>query len=135
MLSSVEVKATDTKPLQEKTTIHVLDWACRSQKRVTRSTFSAELLVAGDAVDQGILISHMIHELETGPLPTSEARDRRLSGGYYPIALYLGAKSVFAAVTATFVKQPADKSLLCDVQYIRELLDNSVFQYLLWLDT
>ena len=31
------------------TTGHLLDWACKSQKCVTRSTFSAELLAAGDA--------------------------------------------------------------------------------------
>ncbi len=65
---------------------------------------------------------------------TSEARGRRLSGGYIPIALYLDAKSVFTAITATFIKEPADQSLLCNVQYIRELLDNRVLQYLFWLD-
>ena len=41
--------------------------------------------------------------------------------------LHLDAKSVFAAVTATFIKQPAVKSLLCDVQYIKELLENKYF--------
>jgi hypothetical protein len=46
--------------------VHVLDWACKSQRHVTRSTFSAELLSAGDAADQGILISHMLCELEQG---------------------------------------------------------------------
>ena len=110
---------------------YVLDWACKSQKRVTRSTFSAELLAAGDSVDQGILISHMICELEKGPMSTMEARARRLDGGYIPIALYLDAKSVNAAITATFIKPPAEKSLLCDIKYIRELLDNRVIQYFL----
>ena len=37
-----------------KSVVHVLDWACKSQRHVTRSTFSAELLSAGDAADQGI---------------------------------------------------------------------------------
>ena len=94
-----------------KTVVHVLDWACKSQRHVTRSTFSAELLAAGDAADQGILIAHMLHELEHGPMTAHEARNRRMEGGYIPVALYLDAKSVFAAVSATFVKQPAEKSL------------------------
>ena len=90
--------------------------ACKSQRHVIRSTFSAELLSAGDAADQGILLAHMLHELEHGPTSALEARNRRMEGGYVPVALYLDAKSVFAAVTATLIKQPAEKSLLCHVQ-------------------
>ena len=52
-----------------------------------------------------------------------------MEGGYIPVALYLDAKSVFAAISATFIKQPAEKSLLCHVQYLRELLDKRVLQY------
>ena len=43
--------------------------------------------------------------------------------------------SVFAAVTATFVKIPAEKSLLSHVQYLRELLDTKVLEALIWIDT
>ena len=100
------------------TPVHVIDWACKSQRHVTRSTFSAELLGAGDATDQGILISHMLRELEEGVLTAEAARNLRMVGGYIPTALYIDAKSVYAAVTATFLKQPAEKSLLCHVQYL-----------------
>ena len=77
----------------------------------------------------------MLHELEHGPMSALEARDRRMEGGYIPVALYLDAKSVFAAVSATFIKQLAEKSLLCHVQYLRELLDKRVLAYLFWIDT
>ena len=77
----------------------------------------------------------MLYELEHGPISALEARNRRMEGGYIPVALYLDAKSVFAAISATFIKQPAEKSLLCHVQYLRELLDKHVLQYLFWLDT
>ena len=43
--------------------------------------------------------------------------------------------SVFAAVTATFIKPPAEKGLLAHVQYLRELLDCHLLDALLWLDT
>ena len=111
--------------------VHVVDWACKSQRHVTRSTFSAELLAAGDAFDQGLLTSHLIYEIEFGPLTAKVARDRRMEGGYIPVLLYVDAKSVFAAVTATFVKTPAEKSLLCHVQYLRELLDKGVLQQII----
>ena len=34
-----------------------------------------------------------------------------------------------------FIKQPAEKSLLCHIQYMRELLDKHIIRYLLWVDT
>ena len=43
--------------------------------------------------------------------------------------------SVFAAVTAVFIKTPAEKSLLCHVQFLRELLDHGVLAAIVWLDT
>ena len=58
-----------------------------------------------------------------------------MNGGYLPTALYVDAKSVYAAVSATFIKQPAEKSLLFHIQYMRELLDKHMIRYLLWVDT
>ena len=85
----------------------MVEVACRSQKRVTRSTFAAELLAAGEAADQGLLTSHMLYEAECGVLTAVEARKRRSSQGYLPISLFIDAKSVFAAVTAVFIKKLA----------------------------
>ena len=114
---------------------HVIEWACRSQRHVTRSTFAAELLSAGDAVDQGILVAQMLREVETGPMTAESARARRENGGFVPMSLYVDAKSVYAAVTASIVKIPADKSLFVHVQYLRELLDHRVLSAMVWLDT
>eukprot|EP00974_Lingulodinium_polyedra_P107906 10445877-Lingulodinium_polyedra.AAC.1 len=70
-----------------------------------------------------------------GPMDAQEARQQRMHGGYIPEALSLDAKSVLAAVAATFIKQPAEKSLLCHVQFVRELLDKRILHYLFWIDT
>ena len=51
------------------------------------------------------------------------------------MVLYVDAMSVYAAVTATFIKTPAEKSLLCHVQFLRELLDHGVLAAIVWLDT
>ena len=55
-----------------------------------------------------------------------EARLRYMDGGFVPTSLCVDAKSVFAASIATFIKTPAEKNLLCHVQYLRELLDSGV---------
>ena len=47
-------------------TTHVLDWACKSQRHVTRGTFAAELFAAGDAIDQGLLVAQIMYETEKG---------------------------------------------------------------------
>ena len=47
----------------------------------------------------------------------------------------MDAKSVYAATIATFIKVPAEKSLLTHVQYIREQLDNHILNRLAWIDT
>ena len=59
-----------------------------------------------------------------------------LQGGYaVPGALYLDALSVYASVTATFIKTPADNGVLVHCLYLRELLDNGVLEALIWQDT
>jgi len=68
-------------------TVHILDWVCKSQPHVTRSTFAAELLGAGDAVDQGLLINQMLHDVEHGVLSASDARRLRDTGGLTPMYL------------------------------------------------
>ena len=52
-----------------------------------------------------------------------------------PMFLAIDAMSVFAAVTATYIKAPAEKSLLSHVQFIREMLDAGVLKALEWWDT
>ena len=114
---------------------HLVDQACRSQRKVSRSTFSAELQPGCDAVDQGILISQMIYEVEHGVITAAESKKLRDDGGYSPLALYLDAKSVWAAITATNIKVPTDKGLLAHVQYVRELLNHGVLHVIVWVDT
>ena len=118
------------------TTVHIVDAICKSQRHVTRSTFSSELLSACDTVDHGMLLALSLHEFSKGPQSTFSARQLREFGGWdVKLGLYVDAMSVYAAVTATFIKIPAEKSLLSHVQYLRELLDTKVLEALIWIDT
>ena len=83
-----------------------------------------------------MLLSQLLHELACGPVAATEARELRLNGGYkIPQALYVDAMPVSAAVTAAFIKTPAEKSLRCHVQLLRELLDHGMLAAIVWLDT
>ena len=49
--------------------------------------------------------------------------------------LVIDAMSVFASVTASQLKIPAERSLWSHTQYLRELLETDVLKWLLWADT
>ena len=84
-----------------------------------------------------MLLRQICHEFERGPLDAESARTLREGklASNVCIQIALDAMSVFAAVTATHIKIPAEKSLLSHVQYVRELLDRSIIDCLLWFDT
>ena len=129
-------KQTYFAPEGKETVVHIIDYLSKAQRHVTRSTFAAELLSAGDAIDHGLLLSQMLLEIPRGPKSAAEAREQRSRGQFeVPLVLYIDAMSVFAAVTATFIKTPAEKSLLCHVQFLREMLDDGVIAAIVWLDT
>jgi hypothetical protein len=115
---------------------HLLDFVSRSQRRVTRATFTSELQGGCDTIDKGFLLLQTLDEIQTGRVSATEALARREHGGWaIPAALYLDALSVYTAVTATFVKTPADNGVLVHCLYIRELLDHNVLTAIVWLDT
>ena len=115
---------------------HILDFASKALRFVTRSTFSAELMGGCDSFDHALLVLFILNELMVGVPDKLHTRTLRECGGFaIPAALYIDALSVFAAVTATFIKPPAEKGLLAHVQYLRELLDCDLLDALLWLDT
>ena len=97
---------------------------------------TSELHAGCDSADLGILVLLILHEIHNGPVTKAQARALRDNGGYcVPMVLYVDAMSVFAAITATYIKHPAEKGLLSHVQFVRELLDSGVLQALMWIDT
>ena len=135
---AVYMRATGTikNSFRAKGVIHLLEYLCKALRHVTRSTFSSELHACCDSADLGILILLMLHEIEKGTVTCAQARQLRDEGGYaIPMAIQIDAMSVFAAITATYIKHPAEKGLLSHVQFVRDLLDTTVLQALLWIDT
>ena len=115
---------------------HLIEFVARQQRRVTRATFTSELQGGCDTVDKGMLLIQLLDEMISGRWLARDAMQRRETGGHtVQAALYLDALSVYAAVTATFVKLPADNGCLVHCLYLRELLDYGVLKYLIWQDT
>ena len=116
--------------------VHIVDAICKAQRHVTRSTFSSELLSASGTVDHCMLLALSLHEFSAGVQSAAGAKTLCETGGWtVNLSLYVDAMSVYAAVTATFIKIPVEKSLLSHIQYIRELLDTKALEALVWLDT
>ena len=115
---------------------HVLDFVSKSQRHVTRATFSSELFAGTDALDAGILLLLALHELEVGPVTPDAARHLREQGGT-AVKLFLGldAMSVFAAITAMILKVPAETSLVVHLRWVRNLLDCGILDAIVWVDT
>ena len=64
-------------------------------------------------------------EIKSGPISKAQARALRDDGGYsLPMVLYIDAMSVFAAITATYIKHPAEKGLLSLIRARFEKLSN-----------
>ena len=115
---------------------HLIEFVSRQQRRVTRATFTSELQGGCDTIDKGMLLLQLLDEMLTGRNKAADALARREKGNYaVPGALYIDALSVYAAITATFIKMPADNGCLVHCLYVRELLENGVLQYLIWQDT
>ena len=115
---------------------HLIDYYCRKQRHVTRSTFGAELYAACDAADHSMLLAQILHEVGNCACTATMARQLRETGGWTTvIVLGIDAMSVFAGTTATVLKIPAEKGLWSHVQYLRELLDVGVLSALWWIDT
>ena len=116
--------------------VHIIEYYSRKVRHVNRSTFGAELHAACDAGDCALLLAQQLHEFEVGPCTASVARELRETGGWkVEMVLAIDALSVYAGVTATAVKIPAEKALWAHVQYLRELLDTGVIKFLVWIDT
>jgi len=117
--------------------VHVYEYMTKALRHVTRSTFASEFLSGCDCADMGFLINLILHELAHGEIDKSHARGMREGVNRFAVnmVLQIDALSVFAAVTATQLKAPAEKGLICHVQWLREMLDTRVIDCLMWIDT
>lgn len=116
--------------------VHVLEFYSRKQRRVTRSTFSAELNALSDAIDIGRLIALTFSEL-LRPYPQASVLVKLEEQGSFVIALHavVDAKSVFDAIAAPEIKTPTEVSLVMQLCAVKEALTSRSLSKLWWCST
>ena len=114
----------------------MIDFASKSQRHVTRSTFASELFAYADAVDTSMLIRLALHELYHGSMTEAEAKEILQGEKKSPIELYgiLDAMSVSSAIIAPCLKAPAESSLLVHLRWLRQQVQRDILK-LIWCDT
>ena len=93
--------------------LHVLEFYSRKQKRVTRSTFGAELHSLSECAELGMLLAGCIHEVRHGACPAGKLAQLESTGSFGVfVHAFLDAESVFSAVTASEMSVPTEANLL-----------------------
>jgi hypothetical protein len=115
---------------------HILEWYARKQRRVTRSTFSAELNAASDAYEFAKLIAMTVAEC-VKPYPSIKTLvELEETGGFpVPINLTVDARSVFDALRAAEIKAPSEISLIMFLCQLKEAMLCHALSKLWWCDT
>ncbi|CAE8682255.1 unnamed protein product [Polarella glacialis] len=116
--------------------VQPIEWLCKKQQHVCRSTYAAELHSALDLVGLGLLINQCMNEVIKGPVDAATLCEWHEQGLYaLKLDLYIDARAVFDSVCARHVKTPADKALLVHALKLREYLDRQQVQTVSWIDT
>ena len=115
---------------------HVIDFYSRRQRRITRSTFAAELHGLADSLEIGKIIAMAFTEIAIPNLSPAKLSHLEESGKLcFPIEAVIDAKSVFDALTVTDVKVPSEGSLIMILLSIKESLLCHTLKTLWWVDT
>jgi hypothetical protein len=116
--------------------LRILDWCARRQKRVVRSTFSAELNSMSDAVERSKLICLALTEIQFpqyGPIELKQAIDE--GNLPYQIHVYTDCRSIHDALFPDDLKVPSESGLIVLLLIIKALLETKVIERLYWCDT
>ena len=116
--------------------IHVIDYQSKKQKRVTRSTYGAEIHGLADTMEAARTIACAYTELYTGAKTFDGLCKIEDHGKYhFPIDACLDAKSVFDSIVVADLKRPAEASLINILGQMREHMACHRIRTLFWIDT
>ena len=115
----------------------LLEWICRRQRRVVRSTFSAELNGVIDSVEAALLVQMALHQIYRGTAATAKELAGQLETGqlYPPVDAVTDARSVFDAVQASDPTDPQECSLKLHLLSLRDRLTTGTLRKFWWCDT
>ena len=116
--------------------LHVLEFYSRKQRRVTRSTFSAELNALSDSVEFGRMIAQTLAEI-VAFVPSAADLMRMEEQGKLPVPIVaiVDARSVFDALVQDEIRPPSEVSLVMMLCQIKEAMRAGSLKRLFWVDT
>lgn len=116
--------------------LHVIDWYSRKQRRVTRSTYSAELNGLSDAVDFGKLICITLSEV-LFDIPHASTLIAMEECGNFAVQLeaVVDAKSVYDSLASVELKPPSEQTLVMMLCGLKESLLSWSLRRLWWCQT
>ena len=116
---------------------NLVDFTVRRQRRVVRSTFSAELNGLVDSVEQLFLLQVSLQQIYYGISQTPGQMVDLLEVGslYTPVDLSVDARAVYDAVAATDTCEPAEPSLKLQFLSVRNRMESGIIRQLHWVDT
>ena len=116
---------------------HLIEFICGRQRRVVRSTYSAELNGLIDSIEKAILVQILFHQIWCGCDQSVAVMATLQEEGKLqpPIKGCVDAKAVFDSIKASDVCEPAESSLKLHLLAIRDKLVAGILQQLFWADT
>ena len=116
--------------------LHAIEYYARKQRRVTRSTFSAELNAASDAFEFAKLIALTVAEV-VSYCPHASQLTSMEEQGTLPVLVHLiiDARSVFDSLKAEEIRPPSEISLVMMLCQLKEAMLTHTLRGLHWCDT
>ncbi len=127
----------DTTPASPDGACNILEFQCRRQRRVVRSTFSGELNGLVDTLEVLLVIQICLHQIYHGCEATAKSLADDLDNGRLqpPADAAVDARSVFDCLAATDIGELVEGSLKLHVLSLRERLQSGTLRRLFWTDT
>jgi hypothetical protein len=117
-------------------TLHVVEFYSRRQRRVTRSTYSAELNALSDAYEFAKLVALTLAEI-VRPCPYAKLLTTMEEIGNLPVCVQMivDARSVYDSLIAEEIRVPSESSLVMQLHVLKEAMLAHTLSRLWWTDT
>ena len=116
--------------------LQLVDMWSRKQRRVCRSTFSAELRNVAEVAEEGMFLAGFYEEVWKGAQSASAIADKLQSARLaVPVRVYLDAKSVFTAIASADQNTITERHLLYELKALRDHITSGRINSITWIDT
>jgi hypothetical protein len=116
--------------------LHIIEYYARKQRRVTRSTYAAELQALADAVEVGRLVNLAYTEIMIANVTATRLMQLENHGQLFiPMEAVIDAKSVFDSLRMPETKTPSEGSLIMVLLSLKEQMRSFLLRTLWWIHT